>query len=241
MQPINLQRLLDRGEFPQTAKYLHSLTRAAKAKYESYIRNFTPSWWGRMALSTGPGGGGGLLIRKVPGGLEIYYANAGKYNYLEVVEKGRGTYDMKPALLRSPRARTGKNGRYIIIPMTRNKDRSEVNDENNTIHSVVRRTGHYMDREGKKRIKYGKVEDRSGRGNVYAFEQGPVKSGEMQYSYAKFLTVSENSSGWIQKPIQGARIEPEIQKEVDKTVRRDPRLQEAISRDVEKFLTRYFD
>ncbi|MCB1306182.1 MAG: hypothetical protein KDK37_17965, partial [Leptospiraceae bacterium] len=109
------------------------------------------------------------------------------------------------------------------------------------VNSVMRRTGHYVDREGKKRIKYGKVETWAGRGNVFAFEQGPVKDGRMQYSFAKFVTVSQNSTGWRQKAIVGVRIEDKLQKEVDKTIQSDQRLQDAIQEDVEQFLTKYFD
>ena len=106
---------------------------------------------------------------------------------------------------------------------------------------MLRRTGHYVDQQGKKRIKYGKVETWSGKGNVFAFEQGPVKGGGMQYSFAKFVTVSQRSEGWQQKPIVGVPIENRLQKEVDRTLQTDQRLQKAIVEDAEVFLTKYFD
>lgn len=241
MQPVKVEDLLSRGQMPTVARYLSKLALATKEKYESLIGNFRPSWWARMALSKQGDGGGGIAIRKVAGGLEVYYVNSGKYNYLEVIEKGRGVFDMKSALLRSPRARSGKNGRYIIIPMRKNKDGSDVNEKNNQVNSILKRTGHYMDKEGKKRISYAKVEDRTGKGNVFGFQQGPVKSGNMQYSYTKFVAVSERSTGWQQKAITGVPIEPPLQKEVNKTIQTDPRLQRAISDDLTKFYQKFFD
>jgi hypothetical protein len=100
--------------FPKASEALNEKFKDAKRKWIAKIRDSKiPEWWKRaMKLD-----GGGIHKRKFYGGYKLYYTNSGKYDYMEVIEKGRPRYDMKPALLR--RGKMGKNGMYRIVPINK--------------------------------------------------------------------------------------------------------------------------
>jgi hypothetical protein len=194
--------------FTRTKTVLGELAKWAQNEWESALSQTVPAWWGRMALSSkGNGGGGGILTRKIAGGLEVYYANQGKYNYMRVIEKGRASYDMKPALISGPRSRSGKNGRYTIIGFSTNTDKSPVSFKNNDINSTIMKVGTKIDDEGKVRNRYVYRQDpgMSGQGNAFLSEQ-VNKDGSVHRTGVRFVTVSAKSKGFIHKPIPAHNI-----------------------------------
>ena len=218
-----LEELWRKGQLPNTERYVENLSLAIKKQYESRIDETHPHWWARMALSDrSPDAGGGILIRKTSTGMQVYYANKGKYNYLSVIENGRGRYSIKEALLRSPRAKTGKKGRYIIIPMKGKKEEAV---------GTIKRTGTRLDASGVRRSTY-KYSDKKGRGSTYRAAQ-ETKGGKTQYSYVKFVCVSENSTGWIHPAIPPNPIAKELQKDTDRILQTDKRLTDAMVKDIE--------
>lgn len=188
-----------------------------------------------MALSTGSGGGGGFGIRKIPGGVEVFYLNKGSYDYFEVIQKGRARYSIKQALLRSPRAKQGPNGKYIVVPITRNEGGSKVSPKNNPINAILRSTGQESDDSGQPRKKYKHVGSMGGGGNVYGMQQGPVKGGGMQYSYMKFVLVSQKTEGFWYPAIKGEPIEEKVQKQVNQALESES-LKKAVRLDIESFI-----
>lgn len=100
--------------FPKASESLNEKFKDAKRTWIAKIRDSKiPEWWKRaMKLD-----GGGIHKRKFYGGYKLYYTNSGKYDYMEVIEKGRPRYDMKPALLR--RGKLGRNGMYRIVPINK--------------------------------------------------------------------------------------------------------------------------
>lgn len=179
-----------------------------------------------MALSTGQGGGGGIVIRRVAGGYRVFYANMGRYNYLAVIEQGRGAYSIKDALMRSPRTRKGQTGRYIVIPMPAKADNESP---------VLKRKGLSLDAEGKTRIAYKGMQPGSS-GTVRMAQN--VKGGKVQTASMKFVVVSERSTGWIYPAIKANPISQKLQAEVDEILPNDSRLKKAIEQDVSEFLRR---
>ncbi|MDH5597621.1 MAG: hypothetical protein OEY34_00770, partial [Cyclobacteriaceae bacterium] len=66
------RRLLDAGEFPNTSRILEEKATQIAEEWTRRVLASEPSWWGRQAISKTSGGGGGFLIRKVPGGFQVY-------------------------------------------------------------------------------------------------------------------------------------------------------------------------
>jgi hypothetical protein len=228
-----LSELYDAGLFPRTQAFADQLAAATKAEFEKELGSATPSWWGRQALSTRPGGGGGIQIRRIPGGHEVHYADKGAYNYLAVIERGRGRVSIKDALLRSPRAKTGKHGRYIAVPLRRNKDGSRVSAKNNTASTTLIKSGFFDDSEGQKRTKLRPVGIPGGQGNATAFAQ-PTKSG-VRRSFVRLVTVTERSTGWMHPAIPAQPIQPVLQRKVEEALRSD-HFRKRIEADVQDFL-----
>lgn len=221
---MKLGKLLNQGKLPRTQSVIDKIADSAQSQWESMIAEANPLWWGNMALSKGPGGGGGLLQKKIPGGKMIYYANKGKYNYLETLEKGRSRFDMKPGLLGSSRARQGENGTYLIIAFTRNEGGSKVSPKNNTINGTIRKIGSYIGKNAKgqdvrrNKYKYSRNENQDKQYGAYESQQ-KVKGGGIQRSYMKFVCLSENSSGWFYPQIMAHRFKDKLQKDVDKAMK----------------------
>jgi len=231
---MKIYDLIESGKFRHTARILKEIALATQADWTRRVLAAEPSWWGRQAISKASGGGGGFLIKKIPGGFRIYYANKGKYNYFAVIQRGRGSYDMKPALLASPRARSGKNGRYIIIPFTKNKDKSKIGPSNE-INSVMTKIGSIKEKnaDGKavsrNTYSYRKDPGMTGKGNTYASEQ-VNKDKSVTRSYHKFVIVSEKSTGFIHKPIKKQDSHGIIQKSVNKALSHEA-VKKAIAKD----------
>lgn len=220
-----------KGLFPRTKRILQDLSKWIKAEWESRLSKASPSWWGRMALSKRAGGGGGILMRRIAGGFEVFYANKGKYDYMGILDRGRGPYDMKPALINGPRSRAGKNGRYTIIGFSKNEDGSTVGVNNNSINSVITKIGSYRDEEGKNRnaYSYNKEEGMTGKGNVFLSQQ-VNKDGSVSRSGVKFITVSARSKGFIYPAIPAHNIMSDLKQEVQSAIAR-PAVKRAISAD----------
>lgn len=233
-------KLWERGFFPRTQKILKEIAVTAKEGWTQATLAFSPNWWGRMAISKQSGGGGGFIVRKAIGGYEIHYANKGKYNYLAVVERGRDEYDMKPKLLASPRARMGKNGRYVIVPLSKNEDGSRVSPKNNEINSLMTKIGTKKEpnADGKivtrNKYQYSREEGMTGQKNSFETRQ-THKDGSIQRSYHKFVMVSEKSERWIHPAIQGAKNQEKIQAVVDKAIKSKV-LKTAIATDVKSLI-----
>ncbi len=232
-----LEQLFNKGYLPRTKQFLQQLAILTKKEYESRILETKPEWWGRMALSNSAGGGGGIGIKQIPGGYIVYYLNQGKYNYLSVIEKGRAPYSIKNALLRSPRVRYGEKGKYIIVPFLKSYGR-KVNAQNFDINSILRFAGNLKDQRNITRKKYTLIEIKTGSGNVFGIEQGPIKTGRMQYSYVKYMTVSEESNGWIYPKIKSQPIGPILQKKVNNILNSN-QFQDLIKKDVTEFLEKF--
>lgn len=222
----SLQNAFKQGKFVRTENRLQQIAGNVQARFQGEIEDSWPSWWGRMALSTGQGGGGGILIRRVAGGYRVYYPNLGRYNYLSVIEQGRGAYSIKDALMRSPRTRKGQTGRYIVIPMPAKADNESP---------VLKRKGLSLDAEGKTRISYKGMQPGSS-GTVRMAQN--VKGGKVQTASMKFVVVSERSKGWIYPAIKANPISQKLQSEVDTMLPNDSRLKKAIEQDVSEFLRR---
>lgn len=227
-----LSELYDAGLFPRTQRFAEQLAAATKAEFEAELAAATPSWWGRQALSTRPGGGGGIQIKRIAGGHEVFYANKGAYNYLRVIERGRGRVSIKDALLRSPRAKTGNHGRYIVVPLRKNKDGSRVSAKNNRASTTLLKTGFFDDDEGQKRTKLRPV-GIPGQGNAVAFAQ-PTKRG-VRRSFVRLVTVTERSTGWMHPTIPAQPIQPVLQRKVSEALDSD-HFKKRVQADVEDFL-----
>lgn len=224
-----------KGEFPRTKKILADLSNWIKAEWEVRLSKANPSWWGRMALSTQSGGGGGILTKKITGGFEVYYANKGKYNYMSILENGRSSYDMKPALINGKRSRAGKNGRYTIIGFSKNQDGSKVNAVNNSINSIITKIGSYTDKEGKNRNRYAytKAEGMTGKGNAFITQQRNQKDGSIHRSGVKFIVVSANSkeSSFWYPAIKAHNIIGNLRSELKSAIAH-PSVKKAVSADM---------
>ncbi|PJZ89551.1 hypothetical protein [Leptospira levettii] len=220
------------GNFNNLKKIIAQLSDWAKTEWENELKSAKPSWWGRMALSSRAGGGGGIQKKKIPGGFEIFYPNKGKYNYAKILEEGRGAYNMVPALINGPRSRAGKNGRYTIIGFLKNEDKTDVSPFNNDINSIISKTGTYKDREQKVRNIYFYRQDpgMTGRGNAFLSEQ-PNKDGTVHRHGVKFVAVSGKSSGWIYPSIKAHNIKDKIQSEIKKALQH-PSVKSAVASDL---------
>ncbi|TGJ99850.1 hypothetical protein EHO57_13905 [Leptospira langatensis] len=223
---MNYEGLYEKGKFPRTKRVLSYIANAAKEAWSSNVLAAKPAWWGRMAMSSRSGGGGGIKIIPIPGGFRIYHPNTGKYPYMKVLEKGRARYDIKAALLAGPRARMGEHGRYTIIPLSKNDNGSEVSPSNNQINSVMTKVRSYKEpnADGKivSRNQYSYRTDpgMTGKGNVFATEQ-VYKNGHVQRSFMKFVTISERTRGWYYPAIPAQKILVGVKKDVEKALRSD--------------------
>lgn len=103
---------IDFMTYPNAAGALNEKFKYAKRLWASQIKEARiPEWWKRKIKSDG----GGIHKRKFYGGYRLFYSNSGKYDYMEVLERGRPRYDMKPPLLRN--GKFGRNGMYRVIPI----------------------------------------------------------------------------------------------------------------------------
>ncbi|EIE01454.1 hypothetical protein [Leptospira licerasiae] len=233
---MNYETLYDQGKFPRTKTILGQIAKLAQKSWTQNTLSVRPAWWGRQAISNSTGGGGGILIRKIPGGYQVYHPNKGKYNYMKVIEKGRSRYNMKEALLSGKRARMGKRGPYVVIPLSKNEDGSPVGPMKNEINSVITKTGSYKEENARgqlvprNRYKYRKDPGMTGRGNVFAVEQ-KYKNGKVQRSFMKFVTVTERSRGFNYPQIPAQRIQEGVKKDVDKALR-SKTLKKAVASDM---------
>lgn len=190
---MNYEQLFEQGKFPRTKLVLNRIAKATQEAWTNNTLAAKPSWWGKMAMSNRPGGGGGILIRKIPGGFQVYHPNKGKYNYMAVIERGRGRYDMRPSILGGSRARMGANGPYVIVPITKNENGTPVSPKNNSINSVIIKTGSFKEENAhgqmvtRNRYKYRQDPGMTSQGNVFAREQ-KYKNGKIQRSFVKFVS-----------------------------------------------------
>ncbi|AGS80764.1 hypothetical protein LEP1GSC050_0105 [Leptospira phage vB_LbrZ_5399-LE1] len=230
------EALYSKGKFPRTKYVLSQIAKEAHTLWSKRVLEAWPSYFGKMAMSNRSGGGGGLKIVPVPGGFKIVHPNKGRYNYMSVLEKGRSRYDMKEALLSGPRARTGKNGRYTIIPLTKNSDKSPISPVNNDINAVITKVGSFKDINPRgeivtrNRYSYRIDPGMTGKGNVFASEQ-VYRNGQVKRTFLKFLTVSEKSKGMFYPRIPAYNIISGIRQRIERKLRGNE-IRSAVAMDV---------
>ncbi|WP_078124739.1 hypothetical protein [Leptospira alexanderi] len=221
---MNYESLYKQGKFPKTQKLLNTIALAAKASWTHNVLSAKPSWWGKMAMSNKSGGGGGILIKEIPGGYRVFHPNKGRYNYMAVIEKGRPRYDMRPALLRGSRARMGKNGPYVIVPITKNEDGTPLSFEKNTINSVIIKTGSFKEENAhdqlvtRNKYKYRQDSLMTGKGDIFVREQ-IYKNGHVQRSLVKFVVVNERSRDFFHPVIPAQKVFSGVKEDVKKALK----------------------
>ena len=202
------------------------------------LENVNPRWWGRQALSNGS-----INQVKTPYGIKIFYTSQGEYDYMDVVENGRGTHDIKKDFARSPRRKRKANGSgwYMTIPFTTNKHddgtTSIVNAKNNNINAIIKKVGEYKDSSGQLRGEYTydkEAKGMTGQGNVFKAPQ-KTKGGKVTYSYMKFVTCSDTSGGWMYPAIPAHKIADGLEKEAEKMMT-SAAFRQAIEKDTEDFI-----
>lgn len=202
------------------------------------LGNVSPRWWGRMALANGS-----INQVKTPYGIKIFYTSQGEYDYIDVVENGRGAYSILQAFARSPRRKKKKEGGgwYMTVPFTTNKEddgsTSIVNSKNNDINAIIKKVGEYKDDSGQIRGSYTYDKDAkgmTGKGNVFKAPQ-KIKGGKTTYSYMKFVTASDTSSGWMYPAVPAHKIAEGLEKEAEKMMQ-SAAFRQAIEKDTEQFI-----
>ncbi|MBM9578920.1 hypothetical protein JWG45_17380 [Leptospira sp. 201903070] len=237
---MNYEQLFEQGKFPRTRFVLNRIAKATQEAWTNNTLAAKPSWWGRMAMSNRPGGGGGILIRPIPGGFQVYHPNKGKYNYMAVIERGRGRYDMRPSLLGGSRARMGENGPYVIVPITKNENGTPISPKNKSINSVIIKTGTFKEENAhgqmvtRNRYKYRQDPGMTGKGNVFAREQ-KYKNGTVQRSFVKFVVVTEKSRDFFQPAIPAQKIIAGIKEDV-KSALKSKTLKQAVALDTKNLI-----
>ncbi|RHX90248.1 hypothetical protein DLM76_20510 [Leptospira yasudae] len=237
---MNFEQLYNKGKFPDTERVLHQIATAARDSLIASTLSAKPSWWGRMAMSNKAGGGGGILLRKIPGGFQVYHPNKGKYNYLAVLEKGRGRYDMRPALLGGSRARQGENGPYVIVPIKKNENGTPVSPKHNSINSAIIKIGTFKEENAhgqmvtRNKYKYRVDPGMSGKGNAFVAEQ-KYKNGNVKRSYLKFVVVNEKSRNFFQPAIPAQKIFAGVREDVSKALK-SKILKQAVASDTKSLI-----
>jgi hypothetical protein len=154
----------------------------------------------------------------------------------EVIENGRGEYDMKPSLLASPRARRSKRGKVYTIVGFRHgmktvisagvsesfdklKSYNKVGSklELNAHGKTVSRNVYSMSSEGFG-SRLGKVKDKSGNaghlsGLMKTTQKIGKSRGKSQSQAITFRVVTAGQSGWKFPKISGQKISKEIYNE----------------------------
>ncbi|TGK41226.1 hypothetical protein [Leptospira andrefontaineae] len=237
---MNYETLFEQGKFPRVKSVLKQIANLAQKSWTHNTLSARPAWWGRQAISKSTGGGGGILLRKIPGGFQVYHPNKGTYNYMKIIEKGRARFNMKAALLSGSKARVGKRGPYVVIPLSNNEDGSGIGPMKNEINSVIIKTGSYKEENTKGKLvsrnkyKYRKDPGMTGRGNVFAIEQ-KYKNGKVQRNFMKFVTVSERSRGFYYPQIPAQRIQEGVKKDVEKALN-SKTLKQAVASDMKDLI-----
>lgn len=234
-------KLYDSGKMPRTEQVINELAEAIGEQWRIKIINHKPTWWGRSAADDE---NYEIILRKIPGGMEVFWKEKGnpQYDFQKVVNEGRAAFPIKDALLSGPRARIGKNGRYAIVPFTRNQDGTKVNPRNNDIAGSISKVSEYKDSNGVTRNKYSY--NRSGRdtgkGNVYRTTQ-KVKNGGRQYGYIKFVMVSEKSQGWMYPTIPAGHYDEKMQMLADSQIQKLIKPGQPLHQAIESDLAEHFD
>lgn len=147
-----------------------------------------------------------------------------------VVEEGRPRYDMKPALLASKRARSGKKGRYIIVSFRhgmqivqeagvggdfkklKSMEKIGSNIELNAFGEKVSRNVYSFSSEGfgTKLGKVGGTRPQHKHLTGLMKTKQPVKGGGVHEQALTMRTVSSKSTGWMFPSIPAQRISQEI-------------------------------
>lgn len=224
-------------QFRRTKLALSNIAQWVVSEWEKrLLENVSPRWWGRMALSNGS-----INQVRTPYGIKIFYTSKGEYDYMDVVENGRAAYPILQAFARSDRRKRKKNGGwYITIPFTTNKEddgtTSIVNPQNNNINAIIKKVGEYKDESGQLRAvnEYSQGRGTTGRGNVFKSPQ-KIKGGKVTYSYMKFVTASDTSSGWMYPQIEPHKIAEKLEKEAEKMMTGNA-FRQAIEKDVESYI-----
>jgi hypothetical protein len=227
---------LEEKYFKRTKLALINIANWVISEWEKRLMSdVSPRWWGRMAVSNGH-----ISYVRTPYGIRVFYVSKSQYDYMDVVENGRSAYDIKKAFSKSDRVRRKKNGGwYIVIPMTTNKEDdgsvSKVNAKNNDINATMKKIGEYKDNSGQLRGRYEYTQGKgtTGKGNAFRFPQ-QTKRG-ITYSYAKFITASDRSSGWIYPAIQPNRIAEKLEKDAGKLMG-SAKFRQAVERDTEQYI-----
>ncbi|MCG6195659.1 hypothetical protein LFX25_20665 [Leptospira sp. FAT2] len=220
----SFEQLFEKGKFPDTKRVLHQIATSAKESLIQKTLAAKPAWWGRMAMSNKAGGGGGILLGRIPGGYKVYHPNKGKYNYLATLERGRGRYDMRPSLLGGSRARTGENGPYVIVPIRKNENGTPVSPKNNLINSAIIKIGTFKEENAhgqmvtRNKYKYRIDPGMTGRGNAFVAEQ-KYKNGNVKRSYLKFVVVNQFSKNFFQPAIPAQKIFASVKEDVNKALK----------------------
>ncbi|EMO54806.1 hypothetical protein [Leptospira noguchii] len=237
---MNYESLYKQGKFPRTKTILEKIALAAKDSWSHNVLSAKPSWWGKMAMSNKSGGGGGILIKEIPGGYRVFHPNKGRYNYMAVIEKGRPRYDMRPALLGGSRARMGKNGPYVIVPITKNEDGTPLSFKKNSINSVIIKTGSFKEENAhgqlvtRNKYKYRQDPGMTRQGNVFLREQ-TYKNGTVQRSLVKFVVVNERSRDFFQAAIPAQKVFSGVKEDVKKAIK-SKQLKKAVALDTKDLI-----
>lgn len=225
-------------QFRRTKLALSNIAQYVIQEWEKrLLTEVNPRWWGRMALSNG-----NINQVKTPYGIKIFYTSTNKeYDYMDVVENGRTAYDIKIGFSKSERRKRKKNGGwYMTVPFTTNRDSggtsSIVNAKNNDINAVMKKIGEYKDDSGQFRgsYEYSQTKGTTGKGNAFKFPQ-KTRTGRITYSYAKFVTASDTSPGWIYPAIPAHKLGEKLEKEAAKLMTGQA-FKQAVERDTEYYI-----
>lgn len=228
---------LGEKNFRRTKLALSNIAQWIVSEWEKrLLENVSPRWWGRMALANGS-----INQVKTPYGIKIFYTSNSEYDYMDVVENGRPAYDIKIGFAKSDRRKRKKNGGwYMTVPFTTNKEddgsTSIVNSKNNNINAIIKKVGEYKDDSGQIRARYDYSQDKrtTGRGNAFKAPQ-KIKGGKVTYSYMKFVTASDTSSGWIYPQVPAHKIAEKLEQEAEKLMQSNA-FRQAIERDTEQYI-----
>ena len=232
---MSYDKLYNTGKMPRTEAVINELAEKIGERWRISIANHSPTWWGRSAVDDE---NYEIIFNKIPGGIEVFWKDKGKakYDFQKVVNDGRSQFSIKDALLNGPRARVGLNGRYAIVPFTKNEDGTKVSAKNNDIAGTIQKVGEYKQGQvTRNSYSYNKT----GKGNVYKTAQN-TKTGK-QYSYIKFLMVSEKSSGWMYPEIRAGHYDEKMQALANDQIEKLSRPGKALAIAIENDLAEYFD
>lgn len=185
-----------------------------KSQYRS--RN-QPYWWIEGYL--GPNDSNIQAVRGQGLSIEVLQDDSSlKYRFGQVIEEGRGAYDMKQMLLTSSKVRFGPRGRYLVIPM---KPGGKIPD--NKVDVKLEKIGERREPGGTLRNMYARTERKpghsadffSGRKKRSVAEFHQKQKNGIHRSQMVFVIMHERSSGWIHRPIGGFAYSKAVERGIE--------------------------